>query len=112
MSVVHHIVALGFLAAAATVANPALAADEAREVRYADLDLSTPTGVATLHRRINLAADSICGPKMTGPKLVALWSQCHAATVASASERVEIAIAAARSDNQQASVAATVVAAR
>ena len=42
------------------VATPALA-DESRRVAFADLDLSTQAGVATLDRRIEGAIRAVCG---------------------------------------------------
>jgi len=41
-------------------ATPAFA-DESRRVAFADLDLSTPAGVATLDRRIEGAVRQVCG---------------------------------------------------
>ncbi len=48
--------------AAATLAVPAVAADEdATTVRYADLDLTTEHGQEVLSRRIDAAARAMCG---------------------------------------------------
>lgn len=49
---------IGALALAATL--PATAA-ESRIVRYDDLNLANPAGVARLERRINNAAREVCG---------------------------------------------------
>lgn len=57
---------VAMLAAAAAVAagTPAAATDTATrtvKVRYADLDLSTRAGRATLDRRIDAALEQVCG---------------------------------------------------
>lgn len=51
------------LTALALVANAAPAAAETRSisVSYEDLDLSSPSGIATLHGRIQTAAKKVCG---------------------------------------------------
>lgn len=50
------------LAAAATIATPAIAADEGESisVRYNDLNLATAEGQAALERRIDNAARQVC----------------------------------------------------
>jgi len=51
------------IATALTIAaaSPARAEPAAVPVSYADLDISTPSGLATLRARIGRAADRICG---------------------------------------------------
>lgn len=52
------------LAASAMIAAPVYAADgegASVSVRYADLDLSTSEGQATLERRLDRAAENVCG---------------------------------------------------
>ena len=43
------------------IANPARAQSQTVGVAYADLDLNTPAGQAALDRRIQTAAESVCG---------------------------------------------------
>ncbi len=50
------------LAASAMLAAPVSAAEgESVAVRYADLDLSTQEGQSALERRLNHAAEQVCG---------------------------------------------------
>lgn len=54
-------------------------------VRYGDLDLSTPTGVNTLYRRISAAARQVCPDVYSHDPNVALAAEhCQAAAVARA----------------------------
>lgn len=48
--------------ATVTVAAPVRAETTQQSVSYADLDLTTPHGSATLQRRIRSAANALCGP--------------------------------------------------
>ncbi len=59
------ILAFGF--AASSQAAFAQSQDEAINVSYADLNISTKAGAATLLHRIHNAADSICGVENIGP---------------------------------------------
>lgn len=59
-----------FLLAVAALSVSGLAAAGPRDansvvVRYADLDLDTQAGIASLHRRIVNAAESVCSPLET-----------------------------------------------
>lgn len=67
-----------------------------REVRYHDLDLSTPAGVKALHRRVDSAINAICadqsGPWLGGP----IDLDCRADTWASVRDRLDATVAAAR----------------
>lgn len=49
------------LLALVLASTPALAQPPAGTVRYSDLDLSTPNGVARLDRRIDRAVAQLCG---------------------------------------------------
>ncbi|WAT18132.1 UrcA family protein [Aurantiacibacter sp. MUD11] len=53
------------IAASAMIATPALAdardGGETVSVRYSDLDLSTQEGQSALQRRLNRAAEEVCG---------------------------------------------------
>lgn len=87
------------LAAVAFAASPALAQDAAAPgrlvVSYADLDLSTARGAATLDRRIRNAVQTACGPTsaadLQGTNRV---YQCRADTLALARAQRDTAIAA------------------
>jgi len=51
------------LAAMCAIANAGTPAESAqRTVRFADLDLTHPAGVAVLHQRIRAAAQEVCQP--------------------------------------------------
>lgn len=52
------------IALAATPAFAAPSEGKTRVVRYADLNLATPAGVAALHRRVTAAVDAVCGVSM------------------------------------------------
>jgi UrcA family protein len=54
---IRSIIALALIFAAA----PALAQPPVGRVRYSDLDLATPAGVAMLDRRIGRAVERLCG---------------------------------------------------
>ena len=63
------ILSTALFAAAASIGAPAHAHGAALDdttqsvtVRFADLDLTRPAGVATLHARLRTAARSVCGP--------------------------------------------------
>jgi UrcA family protein len=52
---------LSLLFASLTVSSACFAEPaQVREVRYGDLDLSTPNGVETLHARLEAAANQVC----------------------------------------------------
>jgi UrcA family protein len=81
----------------AVLAMPAYGAEPVRSIRYADLNLTTEAGAATLERRISSAAISICGPnEVRRVDLIDSWNRCYNATVASATRSVNEAIALAR----------------
>jgi UrcA family protein len=80
--------ALALLAAAACLPLGAQAGEsvETRVVSYADLDLSTTAGLATMYARIEAAAMDVCGDE---PSLIELvrqeaYEQCVDSTVAAA----------------------------
>jgi UrcA family protein len=54
-------------------------------VRYADLDLASDAGVATLYRRLRGAATTVCRP-LQSPVLASrrAWRECHDAALAGA----------------------------
>ena len=66
------------------------------EVRYGDLDLSSPTGKARLDRRIRKAATEICGsPDLRDLKMAELARQCRIRTIANTRPQVAQLIEAA-----------------
>ena len=85
-------------AAATFTAAPALAQDlGAGQVRvgYADLDLSTRSGVRTLDRRIRSAVELACGPISSfDPRGKNIVLDCRAETLAQARAQRDVAIAA------------------
>lgn len=75
-------------------------------VRYDDLDLSTPKGMKTLHRRIENAANRVC-PDASGPSPgVQVDAACKADALAAARAQLPHAIAEQRL-NEAPVVAAT-----
>ncbi|MDO7841493.1 UrcA family protein [Sphingomonas immobilis] len=89
------------LAAATLTAAPAFAAPQegAATVRYADLDLSTAAGVATLHRRVGAALETVCGSYAGATS--SAWSaeadaikQCRADARSKADQQVAAIVAA------------------
>ena len=86
------------------LALPAHASEPTRSIRYADLNLATEAGAATLERRISNAAISICGPyEYRRVDQIGSWRRCYDATVASAAKSVNEAVALARhGKNEQA----------
>jgi UrcA family protein len=82
--------------ALAMTASAAFSADYhdpqvARIVRYGDLDLTRPAGVATLHARIRSAATAVCKPAFDerAPEHVAATRSCVQQAVARALDAVQ-----------------------
>ena len=92
-------------AASAMIATPALAdsvVTQSVQVRYSDLDLSTQAGQDTLERRLNQAAESVCGidRRTSGPTLPSTESRkCYRETIKSFDR--EIAVRAQQQVRQQ-----------
>lgn len=90
------------LTAGALIAAPAHAAkDEGAtvHVRYADLDLSTQEGQGTLERRLDHAAQEVCGidPRTSGRALPTTESRsCYRETIKNFEREI-----AARAEQQQ-----------
>jgi UrcA family protein len=53
-------------------------------VRYYDLNLNSPQGVASLYGRIHAAALDVCGPQLLNRVLYSEWNECVAHAVANA----------------------------
>ncbi len=86
--------------AATLVTAPANAASDnipTRVVRYADLNLATAAGQATLNRRIVNAARAVCAAD-NNPDLRARQAanKCYRTAIASANRQAEIAVANSR----------------
>jgi UrcA family protein len=78
------------------IATPAIA-DQSRRVAFADLDLSTPAGVATLDRRIEGAVRHVCGHYFpNSPASRAEVIRCRSETLASIYSQRSDAIASAQ----------------
>lgn len=88
------------LAAAAALMSTGAAAEDSglRTVGFADLDLTTTAGVATLERRVKRAVKSICSPEpgLSGGALAAEQAQCEAETTAGVRKQIDATIAAHR----------------
>jgi UrcA family protein len=100
---------LALLFASLTVSSACLAepiAVATALVPYNDLDLSTPAGIKTLHRRIENAANRVC-PDASGPSpAVQVDAACRADALAAARAQLPHAIAEQRL-NESPVVAAT-----
>ena len=112
------IASLGAVAALANVAValPAHAAEPqapTASVRYADLDLATPDGVARLDRRIRVAVSAVCGTAdIRDLSRAALVRQCRDNAMTGAAPQIASAIERARDGTQVASAASLRVATR
>jgi UrcA family protein len=73
-------VGLWLAAAGSAIAQTAPDYKASEAVSYADLDLSTADGARTFLRRIDLAAQRVCGPEPSRsplqPHLTAFYSRC------------------------------------
>lgn len=86
-------------AAAALVSTGAAAQDSGlRTVGFADLDLTTDAGVATLERRVARAVKSICSPEpsLSSGTLLQEQEVCEAETAAAVRKQIDAKIAAQR----------------
>jgi UrcA family protein len=83
------------LAAGAAQAQTPDAADTYRvSVRQADLNLASPSGLATFRGRVRAAASQACGDGKVAPLLEATQiAQCRAGFVRAAEARVSVALA-------------------
>lgn len=90
--------ALALLAAPAMAAAPSNPADVATAaVRIGDLDMSNPSDAARLDKRLRLAAMSVCGAERfsaVSVKRAVVQSGCYRSTLAQASTKVQLAMAA------------------
>jgi UrcA family protein len=61
------------------------------KVSFADLDLSTNAGAATLYKRIQIAANQVCGSynERRGMKFYQDWKTCRSQAVANAVAKVD-----------------------
>jgi UrcA family protein len=74
----------------ATFAQPATAEQVVVKVAYADLDLASPSGVATLQARIAGAVKTACAkPDLRDLKSMQVWSVCVADAKAKADAKVK-----------------------
>jgi UrcA family protein len=102
------LVALGAVAAASALlvptvvfANPMSANDDvehvSKAVQYGDLNLAEAKGVYRLKRRINYAAEAVCGtPRSLDIQFNTAPRRCISGAVASAQPAFDAAVAAAR----------------
>ena len=74
-------------------ATPAFAADEVKvTVPYADLDLATPAGTATLDDRIDAAVNQVCArPDIRNLKAMTAWEECKASAKLDALDQLSFA---------------------
>jgi len=95
------IAAIVLLLATASATVPAAAAETAQiGVRYADLDLSTEEGRATLDRRIEESARAICGRDVTTGTILPSGKSSQCVERAKASVHKTIAERVARDRNR------------
>lgn len=58
-------------------------------VSYADLDVTTDAGAATLHGRIDAGVKEVCSrPSLRELKAVAAWQKCRTDALQSAADRI------------------------
>jgi UrcA family protein len=71
-------------------ASPTLAGEPSRSIKvsYADLDLSTAAGAATLYSRIRSAARQVCGPEGVIYYDMRGWKRCFNGAVSDAVTKV------------------------
>lgn len=83
---------LALAAALALVPGAALAAPASVEVKYRDLDLSTPEGTAKLNKRIEAAAREVCTTRIdTGSiKNRSLDSHCYTETLQKLQQQIAL----------------------
>ena len=97
-----HIAAAFAATLSASLATPAAAqapASAQLTISYADLDLASRSGVATLNRRILTAVRDACGPESpSDPRGTNLIRACRYRTLDQASSQVRRAVALARRD--------------
>lgn len=98
------------IAAVLTTVSPALAAEErqSRIVNYGDLDLTSDSGEARLHRRIRAAVSQVCGRRYASTLTeMRAFRRCSLGTMADVGPKAEVAIAAAtaRSNGTQVALA-------
>ena len=94
LSIIGSIAQLGAVAAAVAISvasTTAAGATPARTVRYADLDLAGPAGVAILYARIKAAGKAACGDaQWVGSRIVSsAWKACVATAVDRAVAQVD-----------------------
>ena len=81
-----------FMCVGVSTQDSAVAAQptEGVKVSYADLDLGSPAGAATLYRRIKGAAQKVCGlaPSRVEWQRHAMWVNCYHAAIANAVAKV------------------------
>jgi UrcA family protein len=77
----HKFIVPALAALSLTVAIPAQAEEAAIEVKYSDLDLTTPQGIDRLNGRIAAALDKVCGkPVVRDVKVAASQQKCRQQT--------------------------------
>lgn len=87
--------------ALAGLSTPAFAKAETREVRIADLDLTTAQGQQTLDARLDSAARASCGaPGSRSLQALAAHRRCREAALAAARPQADRAVAAAMANRQ------------
>jgi UrcA family protein len=113
------LVALGAVAAAAILLIPtavlASPADDdvqlvSKAVAYGDLNLAQPRGVYRLERRINYAAEAVCGtPRSLEIQFNTVSKNCISGAVASAKPAFDAAVAAAHRGTVTVTVGASLI---
>jgi UrcA family protein len=86
--------------------TPPASADQDRNppfvvVNYSDLDLGGSSGIATLNRRIEVAAKRVCADQKIGPALEAARDYRKCLDLAKASARPQVELAKARANGLQ-----------
>lgn len=80
--------------ASAVTAGPLTASAPVQHVSYADLDLTSDAGKASLHRRVLLAIGEVCGGDYSSPLAAqAATKACKRHALASAQRQMTVAVA-------------------
>lgn len=84
------VLAAGLFASVGVAATSA-AGSSGGVVRYGDLNLERPEGIEALYRRVNGAAEQVCG-RMQSLDLVWMteWKKCVTGAVSGAAEKINI----------------------
>jgi UrcA family protein len=104
------VIAIWLTGVGAAIAQTAPDYKASESVSYSDLDLSTPDGARTLLRRIDLAAQRVCGPEPSRsplqPHVTAFYGRCVRDSVDATVARIDSPLLSAMNGEQKTASAA------